>query len=108
MRALHGDAEHLAGQHVGGGVGAADVGGAGSAEPPVGTLGAAQAELHQVVVAAGQADARGLGGYEGLVVEGVEDRGLEQLGLDQRALHLQDGLVREDHGALGHRVDGAA
>ena len=108
MRAPHRDAEELAGQHVGGAVGAADVGGPAAAQPAVGALGPAQAELHQLVAAAGQPDARRLGGDERLEVERVEHHRLEELRLDERSLHLQHGLVREDDGPLGHRLDGAA
>ncbi len=50
MRALYRDAEDLAGEHVRRAVGATDVCGPGAAQPAVGPLGPAQAELHQVVV----------------------------------------------------------
>ena len=107
MGALHRYAEHLARQHVGGAVGSADVGGARAAQAAVRPVSTAQAELCQDVVAAGQPQAGGLGGDQGLVVEGVEHRRLQELSFDERTLDLQDGLMGEDDCALRDGLDGA-
>ena len=107
VRTADRDAEELARQYVGGGVGAPDERRARSAQPTVRALRAAQAELHHVVVLGGQADAGGLGGHEGGVVERVEDGGLQQLCLRQGRLHPQQRLLREDHGSLRYREHGA-
>ncbi len=103
--ALDGDAVELAGQHVRGGRAAADVRGARRRQPAVEALGAAQAELEHRLSPGGVADPGRLAGDQGLEVDDGQQRGLDQLGLQDRALHAQQGLVREDHGALGHGVD---
>ena len=60
---------------------AADEGGPARGQRPVYPLGAAQPELQHRVVASRGADARRLGGHEGLEVDHVEERRLQDLAL---------------------------
>ncbi len=66
------DAVDLAGEHVGAGGAAADVGRAGPAEASVGSMGAAQAEFHNRFAFGREKNARRLGGDEGLVIHEIE------------------------------------
>ena len=65
----------------------------------------AGAELAHRPAVGGPDDAVGLGGDEGLVVQGEQQEGLDKLGLDGRGSYGEDGLPREDGGALRHGPD---
>lgn len=73
-------------------------------ERAVDALRAAQPELQHLVTLGGGADARGLGGDEGVEVEDVEQRGLDELALEQRPLHRTRGSWANS-GPFGRRVD---
>jgi hypothetical protein len=66
---------------------------------------AAEAEVHDSASGGGLDDARGLGGDERGEVDHGEQVRLDELRLGQRRGDLQDRLVGEDDGALGHRAD---
>ena len=105
VRALHRDAVQLAGEHVGGPGHPAHVGRAGRRQGAVDPLGAPQPELDHRLPPGREHRARRLGGDEGLEVHDGEQRGLEQHAGDDRPADPDQGLVREDHRALGNRVD---
>ena len=52
----------------------------------------------------GLADTCRLGGDEGLEVDHVQKRRLQQLALEDRPLHADKRLLREDRGPLRHRI----
>ena len=104
--APHRDAEQLAGEHVRGRRAAADVGGARSRRAPP-SIPCARRSPNSSTGSpfGGEADARRLGGDQGLEVDQVEQRRLQELSLEERAADPQQRLVREHHRALGHGVD---
>ena len=102
----HGDPVDLAGEHVGGGARAGDVGGARDREAAVRALGAAQAEVRDRVALGRLDHARGLRGDERLEVHEVKKRGLDELAVDDGAHDADHRLAGEDDLSLGHRVDG--
>ena len=69
-------------------------------------LGTAQAKLQNRPAAAALGDARRLGGDQRLVVEHVEQRGLDDLGHGQRALNHRQRRVGVDDAAFGNGADG--
>ena len=73
---------------------------------PAPVLCPAQTELQHGLPHAAFVYAHGLGGDQGLVVEVVEQRGLDQLGEEQRPLHGGDGHVRMHHAPLGDAAQG--
>ena len=68
-------------------------------------MGPAETELEHRVTARGEADAGGLGRDEGLEVDHVQERGLQQLGLEDGTLYADEGLVGEDDRALRDGID---
>ena len=92
-------------QHVGRGSATRDVAGARHGEAAIGALGTAQAELGDGTALCRLDHAGGLGGDQRLKVDGVEQRGLEQLALKGGARHAHHGFSRKDQLALGHRID---
>src|SRR5699024_9740213 len=100
-----GGAVDLVGQGTGGAGAAGDIGRPGPQDGRVGALGPAGAELAHRPAVGGPDDAVGLGGDEGLVVQGEQQEGLDKLGLDGRGSYGEDGLPREDGGALRHGPD---
>ena len=105
---LTGNVELLAGENVRGRDAASEVGGAAGAESTVGTLRAAKSELEDGIALGGFADARCLGGDEGLEVDDVEEGGFDELALQNGSAHLQDGEVGEGEAAFGKGFDGEA
>ena len=105
VRALHRDSEHPAGENVGGGAAAADVGGPARGEGAVDALGAAQAELHHRIALGRDTDAGRLGRDQGLEVDDVEQRRLDELGGDDRSAHAHQGRRGKHDPSLVHRVD---
>ena len=65
---------------------------------------AAQAEIDQQLAGRGQHHARRLGGDQRLVMQDVDQPGLDQLRLRQRRGDAQDRLVGEEHAAFRHGV----
>ena len=70
----------------------------------VGTMGPSHTEVHQPPAPRRKHHARSLRGDEGLEVHDVQQAALHQLRLRQRRGDAQDGLVGEEHAALGHRM----
>ena len=105
MVPVGGGAVHLVGHGAGGAGAAGDIAGPGAQQSAVGPLGPAGAELGHWPALGGPDDAVGLGGDEGLVVEGQQDVGLDKLGLNGGGADGEDGLPGEDGGALGHGPD---
>ena len=105
MSPAQGDSEELAGEDVGGRGTSPDVGGAARGERAVDALGAAQSELQYRIPIRGGTDSGRFRGHQGLKVDHVEQRSLQQLTLQERAGYPEHRLVRKDHGALGHGVD---
>ena len=104
MGAAHGNAEALARLHVRGRGAAADVGRAAGAERAVEALRPAQAELqHRLAGSRDVAEPRRLGRHQGLEVDDVEDRRLDELADEQGRLDPQQRLPGEDGGALRDR-----
>ncbi len=100
-----GGAVQLVGHGAGGAPRPGDVAGSGPQNRAVGALGPAGAELGHRGALGGPDDPVGLGGDEGLVVQGQQDIGLHKLGLDGGGADGEDGLPGEDGGALGHGPD---
>ena len=99
------NAEELAGEDVGSRDASPDVGGAARGERAVDALGAAQSELQYRIPVGGGADSGRLRGHQGLKVDHVEQRSLQQLTLEEGAGYPEHRLVRKDHRTLGHCVD---
>ena len=72
---------------------------------PSAPRGPAGAELGHRTALRRPDDAVGLGSDEALVVQAQQHEGLDELGLDGRGPHGEDGLPREDGGALRHGPD---
>ena len=100
-----GGAVQLVGHGAGGAPRPGDVAGPGAQHRAVGALGPAGAEFGHRAALGGPNDAVGLGGDEGLVVQGQQDVGFHKLGLDGGGPDGEDGLPGEDGGALGHGPD---
>ena len=100
-----GHAVQLVGHGAGGAGAAGDVAGPGPQQSAAGTLGPAGAELGHRPPLGRPDDAAGLGGDEGLVVQGEQQIGLQKLGLDRRGPDGHDGLPGEHRRALGHGPD---
>ena len=93
---------HLVGQGAGGAGAAGDIGRPGTQHSGVGALGPAGPELAHRAAVGGPDDAVGLGGDEGLVVEGEQQEGLDELGLNGGGADGEEGLPGEDGSALRH------
>ena len=100
-----GHAVELVGDGAGRPLAPADEGGPGPVDGAAGSLGPAGAELQHCPPPGGPDDPVGLGGDEGLVVDGQQQVGLQQLGLDGRGPHGENGLVGEHRGPLGDGKD---
>ena len=90
---------------AGGGGAAGDIAGPRPQQRAVRPLGPAGTELSHRPALGGPDNPVGLGGDQGLVVQGQQDEGLYKLGLDRRGPHGHNRLVGEDRGALGDRPD---
>ena len=102
--AAHRNAEQLAGQHVGRGRAAADVRRAAGGQRAVDALCAAQAEFQHRVAVRCQTHARGLRGDQGLKIDQIQQRGLDDLALQDRPLHAHQRLLRKHDRSLGNGV----
>ncbi len=98
-----GDAELAVGHHAAGGRTAANIGRARAIQGRVIALGAAGAKLQHLPPLAGPHHAAGLGGNQALVVEGEQQKGLDELGLYAGPLHRNQRLAGKDGAALLHR-----
>ena len=105
--ALGGEPEHVGGADIGREIGAAYKGCPGAS---IGSLlvAPAQAEFEHEAAAPTLVDACSFGGNKGLVVEMAEERSLEDLGHDQRALDHGKRDVGMDDASLGDGVRGDA
>ena len=105
VRSEHRDVEHLAGQDVGGSHTSADHGSSGSVKTCVRSLGSAESEFHDPVALRCVDDTGRFRRDQTLMVDNVQDRGLNKLRLHDRSDHFHKRFLREDHAALRDRVD---
>ena len=105
MGAAHGDVKHLSAEHVRSAHATRDDCGARAVNRRVRSLRSPAAELHHAVALRRAHNACGLGRDETLVVDDVQNRGLDKLRLHNRGNHLDQRLARENDRALGNRVD---
>ena len=105
MGAAHGDIKHLSAEHVRSAHATRDDCGARAVNRGVRSLRSPAAELHHAVALCRTHNACGLGRDETLVVDDVQNRGLDKLRLHNRSNHLDQRLARENDRALGNRVD---
>ena len=104
MGAGHGDVEHEARLHVGGGGAAANHRSAAGPHAAGSALGTAQAELGHGGLG-GQAHPGGLGGDEGLEVHAVQQGGFQHLAVHDAAHHPHQGLPGKHDGAFDDGVN---
>ena len=100
--------EHLVGHSAGGAGAAGDIAGPGPQQSTVRTLSPAGAKLRHCPALGGPNDTVRLGGDEGLVIQGQQQVGFDELGLDGGGPDGEDGLPGEDGGTLGHGPDVAS
>ena len=98
-------AVHLVSQGAGSTGAAGDVRGPSPQDGSVGSLRPAGAELAHRPPICRPHDAVGLGGDEGLVVQGEQQEGFDELGLNGGRPDGEEGLPGEDGRAFGHRPD---
>ena len=108
MGPQHRDVEHLAGKDIGGPHTAADHGRPGSVESCIRSLRPAESELHDSVALSRVDDTGCFRRDQTLMVDDVQDRGLDKLRLHDRSDDLHKGFLREDHAALRDGVDVSA
>ena len=108
VRAFCRHAEQGCAEHIRGGVGASDIGGAAGAQGAIGSLGAAQAEFDDGAVIGRFPYPGCFGGDERLEINVTEEDRLDHLAFDQSAADLQERFIGEDDGSFGNRSDVAA
>mmetsp|Transcript_794 Transcript_794/g.2138 ORF Transcript_794/g.2138 Transcript_794/m.2138 type:complete len:348 (-) Transcript_794:198-1241(-) len=106
VRSRDGDAKEVPRKHIRRPVKPSNVRISRRAEPPVGALRAPQPHLEQLGGRTdGDAHAGGVCGDERGVIDGAEERSLQQLADANRALNPQQRLPRKHHAALGEGED---
>ncbi len=103
--ASHGDAVQPPGQHIRSGVCPTQESRTRSCEASVRPLGASEAELHDVVIAGRQANARRFGCHQGGVVQAVEHGGFYELCFCQSAFDPEGRFVRKHERTLRYGVN---
>jgi len=108
VRAANWNAEDLTSENIRGRSTPADVGCATCHQSAIGAVRPAQSEFDHGIVQRGETDAGGLGGDEGLEIDDVEQRRLDDLRLQQWPAHAQERLLRKDDRAFEDRIEIAA